>query len=629
MNWPFRRAAQPDTERAATLSFNDYLQILNSFQYQGLTYSYGANPQEEIAGGFTSMARQAYKSNGVVFACMLARRSLFTEARLTWRDKATRDRLFGDGNLAPVEAPWPGGTTGDLMGRALDYADLAGNAYMARSRNGGVDLLRPDWVTIVAGSLDEEASIWDPDTEVLGYRYQPGGPGSGYDPIFYLAEEVAHFAPNPDPEARFLGMSWLTPIAREVMADKAMNEHKLKFMENGAALNTVVKLDVSDLDKFTRWIQKFREDHEGAENAYRTVFLGAGADVTVVGADLKQLDFKLVQGAGETRVAAAAGVPPVIVGLSEGLEAATYSNYSQARRRFADGTMWPLWRNFCGSLQRILQVPGGAELWIDSSGIPFLREDEADVASIQFTNAQAIKQLTDAGYTAESVIAAITANDLRKLEHSGLFSVQLQPPGSGQEPSQDAPPDQPKPQRDDESRSLDDPAPSTHNVNFNEGAFQLRLEPVIEIPERSVTIEPANVEVNIAPPPPAETRVEIAPPPPAEVNVTVEAPPPAEPARVEFAEGAIRVDAPPAANVEVNITPELQARLELDPHALRAEAPVINVNPTPVTVENTVNVPETPVTINVDNEPLDAEITFKRKNGQIESAKLTETDSGD
>jgi hypothetical protein len=59
---------------------------------------------------------------------------------------------------------------------------------------------------------------------------------------------------------------------------------------------------------------------------------------------MKQIDFKVTQGHGETRIAAAAGVPPIIVGLSEGLEAATYSNYGQARRRFADVTMRPLWR---------------------------------------------------------------------------------------------------------------------------------------------------------------------------------------------------------------------------------------------------------------------------------------------
>ena len=114
--------------------------------------------------------------------------------------------------------------------------------------------------------------------------------------------------------------------------------------------------------------------------AYKTMYLAGGADVTIVGSDLKQLDFKLTQGAGETRIAAAAGVPPIIVGLSEGLQAATYSNYGQARRRFSDLTMRPLWGNVVGSLATIVPVPGGAELWYDDRDIPFLAEDRKDEA---------------------------------------------------------------------------------------------------------------------------------------------------------------------------------------------------------------------------------------------------------
>jgi hypothetical protein len=442
MRNPFRREAVEAERSAPVLSFNDYLGILNSFSFNGTNYSLNGSPQEEINGNFVSMARGAYKSDSVVFACMLARRSLFRQARFQWQrvNNGRLGDLFGDQSLSPLEKPWPNGNTAGLLGRAIDMVDLGGNFYATRNlATGGINWLRPDWTHIVAGNPGSDASLWDPDTEVIGYRYQPGGPGSGEEPIFYLSDEVAHWAPIPDPESRFLGMSWLTPVIREVMADKAMTEHKLKFMENAATPNLVVKINSENLDKFTKWMQRFKEDHEGMENAYRTIFLGAGADVSVVGSNLQQIDFKVTQGAGETRIAAAAGVPPVIVGLSEGLQAATYSNYGQARRRFADGTMWDLWNDFCGAISPILTVPGGAQLSVDGTSIPFLREDEADVATIQFTNAQAIKQLTDAGYTAESVVQAITANDLTKLSHTGLFSVQLLPPGSKQPPP-DAPP---------------------------------------------------------------------------------------------------------------------------------------------------------------------------------------------
>ena len=73
--------------------------------------------------------------------------------------------------------------------------------------------------------------------------------------------------------------------------------------------------------------------------------------------------------------------------------------------------------------------------WYDDRDIAFLREDEKDAADIQSVQAAAIRQLVDAGYEPDSVIAAITAGDLARLKHSGLYSVQLQPPGTIAPPS--------------------------------------------------------------------------------------------------------------------------------------------------------------------------------------------------
>jgi hypothetical protein len=157
--------------------------------------------------------------------------------------------------------------------------------------------------------------------------------------------------------------------------------------------------------------------------------------VKTVGADMQQVDFASVQGHGETRVCAAARVPPIIVGLSEGLESATYSNYGQARRAFADLTMRPLWRNVAGSLARLVNVPAGAELWYDSRDIPFLQEDQKDAAAIQQTKAVTIRELINAGYEPESVVKAVEADDYGLLKHTGLVSVQLQEPGAQIVPS--------------------------------------------------------------------------------------------------------------------------------------------------------------------------------------------------
>ncbi len=186
-------------------------------------------------------------------------------------------------------------------------------------------------------------------------------------------------------------------------------------------------------DNVKKWVEEFEDKFAGPDNAGKTLQLYPGADVTVVGSNLKDIDFKSVRGGGETRIAAASGVPPIIVGLSEGLESATYANYGQARRRLADGTAHPLWQNASGSIERITAVPDDStRLWYDATDVPFLREDEKDAAGIAAVKAQTINSYITAGYKPESVVKAVEANDLRLLEHSGLYSVQLQQPGADQ-----------------------------------------------------------------------------------------------------------------------------------------------------------------------------------------------------
>jgi hypothetical protein len=95
--------------------------------------------------------------------------------------------------------------------------------------------------------------------------------------------------------------------------------------------------------------------------------------------------------------------------------------------------MRSLWRNAAGSLETIVPAPSGSRLWFDDRDIAFLREDMKDQAEIQDLNSRTIRTYTDAGFTADSAVAAVMAGDLSLLKHSGLYSVQLQKPESGQQ----------------------------------------------------------------------------------------------------------------------------------------------------------------------------------------------------
>jgi hypothetical protein len=428
-------------------TLDDYASVLNEMVFGGNAYGFGNGITQTLQGGASesigtdlrSFATHAYASNGVVFACMAVRQLVFSAARFQWQqmNKGRPSKLFGTPDLAQLEVPWVGGTTQGLLSRMIQDVDLAGNSYWA-SVGGELVRMRPDWVQIVLeprmlSGRGPKGQAGQVGYRRLGYAYFEGGLGGSDGPsAVFLANEVAHFAPYPDPLANYRGMSWLTPVLREIENDRAMNRHKGKFFDNGATSNMVVSLDKAVApDKLKLFKELFEAGHKGVENAYKTIFLGGGADVKVVGTDFKSMDLKSVQGHGETRIAAAAGVPPVIVGLSEGLEAATYSNYAQARRRFADGTMHPLWQDATGSLAPVMAtLPKGSRLWYDSRDIPFLREDRKDAADIQGVEARSIRTLLDAGYTPDSVVAAVEATDWTLLQHTGLFSVQLQRPGT-------------------------------------------------------------------------------------------------------------------------------------------------------------------------------------------------------
>lgn len=392
---------------------------------------------EQLETNFAGYVSGAYKGNGVVFACILARLLIFSEARFQFQnitDGRPTD-LFDDPSLELLRHPWPNGTTGELLARMEQDASLAGNFFATAvdDRHGRrIRRMRPDRVTIVTGSdstPDTGSSADQLDGRVVGYMYQQG-PG-GADHVLLEPQQVVHWSPIPDPDAHWRGMSWLTPVVREILSDTAATTHKHKYFERGATGGIVVKYDKSTSQvAVERFAELWKSKYGGTDNAYKTYHLGGGADATALGADLKQLDFKVTQGGGETRIAAASGVGAVIAQLSEGLAGSSLNagNFNAAKRRFADGLCRPLWRSASAALESIVPPPNdSSRLWTDVRDIPFLKDDAKDEAEIQSHQAETMAKLVREGWDPDAVTAAVMANDLRALvgAHSGRTSVQL------------------------------------------------------------------------------------------------------------------------------------------------------------------------------------------------------------
>jgi hypothetical protein len=395
--------------------------------------------QEEASdGSFFGLVTSAYLRNSVVFSSLAIRARLFSEARFQFQQlrRGRPGALFGTADLGILENPEPGKTTRDLLAGAILDADLGGNGVLL-GRSDAIRRLRPDWVTIAYGSKGRATDLgsWDPDAEVIGFGYYPGGMASGASPITFLPEEIAHFTPTKDPLARNRGISLLTAGLREVLADNASTSHKLAFFTNAATPNLALKFPPGmSKDKALEWIELFEQEHRGASKAFKTIFLGAGVEPTPVGLNFQQMDYAKIQGRAETRIAALTGMHPVVVALSEGLQGNTLGGgnaYGNAARLVGNTTLRPLWGEIAGDLQRIVPAPPGARLWYDDRDIPFLREDVKDQATIVQLNATTIGQLIKDGFTAASAVEYIASGgDEGVLQHTGMVSVQLQPPGS-------------------------------------------------------------------------------------------------------------------------------------------------------------------------------------------------------
>jgi len=393
--------------------------------------------REDIGNDFEAYVERIYKQNGIVFACIQARMLPFSEARFQFQrmPNGRPGELFGGPELSLLENPWPNGTTGELLAHMEQDVSLAGNFYATVTGEGSqrrIRRLRPDWVTVYSGIRGVSDDAWEIESEVIGYMYTPRrGRGQAGESTMLTPEQVVHWSPTPDPNAQWRGMSWITPVLDEVKGDKAANQHKLKFFENGGTLGTVVSYD-KDIspELFKESVRLFREGHRGLDRAYETVHIGGGADVKVVGADMKQLDFKATQGAGETRIAAASGVGAVIGRFSEGMAGSSLNqgNYQASKRQVADMLLRPNWRSAAAALSKFAPPPPGARLWYDDRDISFLAEDQKDAAAILSAKVTAITALTTNGFEPDAAVRTVQAMDLSELlgNHNGLPSVQQQ-----------------------------------------------------------------------------------------------------------------------------------------------------------------------------------------------------------
>lgn len=372
-----------------------------------LMQSYGQTAREQTVTNLLSQAQQAYGSNPVVWSVIFHRMMLFTEALFCFQDLNTKKLQIGDPSLKLLRRPWPNGSTGDLLARMEQDSSLAGNAFIW---NAGNQLVRlpPGEVTIVSELVD------DTYRRVIGFDWEPtptfNGDRSDRAQLFPV-DEVCHWAPVPDPNANFRGMSWLTPVIQEVTGDQQLAAHKIQYLTNSATPNLLIKYAARlRPDTIDAVVERVQAKYGGA-NAYKTLVLDQGADATVIGSNLGDMGFDALQSASAKRIASAGGVPVDLIGLGTGAE-----NFQTSMRRMADLTMRSQWRTACAALETIVPPLDGDRLWYDVSDVPALRQSETERAQVSQVKAAAVLTLVQGGFTKDSAVDAVTSDDLSLLK---------------------------------------------------------------------------------------------------------------------------------------------------------------------------------------------------------------------
>lgn len=450
--------------------------------YTGVSFLNGAQtwgPTEQMWG---YGAAEALTSNGVAYGIFRQRLELFAQGRFRFRrfgnPRPTMADSFSSSALAPLEPNrW-------LFEQCELGVARAGAAFFVF--DGSVLRSLPaEWCTIVAGSNR------DPKDPALAWDAHPTGliydPQNGTEAEVWRWEEVFAYIPETDPVARWRGISWLRPAMEDIGADNGARRYLTRFYTNHATPNSAVVFppEVTE-EKIKIFRDLFLAKYQGVENAFRTAFLGGGADVKVIGAPLKDLDSEAVRQQVHKDMCTAAGVPVVAAGVEQG----TYANSKESKRALADMKIRYLWAVAAETFAPAIAVPGGSELYVETAHIAALQADALDDANVLETQARTMRTLWDGGGEPTSVITSVIKGDLSSLAHTGKLSVQLLS-GDGADPAA--------------STEEDDGESGVRNLTEMLQKIYLSVGTVIDTQEAREILNRAGAKLSTTPPPGATT----------------------------------------------------------------------------------------------------------------------------
>jgi HK97 family phage portal protein len=324
--------------------------------------------------------------NSAVFACLRAISECYIEAPLrVWRERAPGQRapLPRHPLQRLLDTPNPFMSALEVWGWVQWAKHLDGNAYLRKIRSGGPRGNVVELWPLSPARMEVRGTDREFITEYR-YHYAPGK----YEA--YAPDDILHFRLGLDDRNHRLGLAPLRRLVRAITTDERAAEWTDTLLGNGAVAGMTITTDQELTVDQAQEIKERAEALYGGANKGRTAVFGKGAHAQPLGFNPEQMLLKELHNIPESRITAVMRVPAIVAGLGVGLEAATYSNYGQAREAFTETTLASLWAQDAAKVQARL-VP---EFTSDRSIVTV--HDLSDVRAFQEDEGQRFQRLHQA-----------------------------------------------------------------------------------------------------------------------------------------------------------------------------------------------------------------------------------------
>jgi HK97 family phage portal protein len=322
----------------------------------------GSAPAGGGAQGYEAQLRAAYLTNPVAQRAVRMVAEAAGSAPLTASDPAlVRLVTMVSGGQSLIET---------LAAQLL----LHGNAYvqiLTDEAGAPAELyaLRPERV-----SVEADARGWP-----YAYRYR-----AGQQSMLLAAEDGAgkpalvHIR-QMHPADDHYGLGCLGAAASAVAAHNAASAWNAALLDNAARPSGALIFDPGEggmplsADQYERLKAEMAEGFQGGRNAGRPMLLEGGLKWQAISLSPTEMDFMALKDSAAREIAAAFGVPPMLIGLTGD---ATYANYREANRAFWRTTVLPVTTKILGAIaQGLSGWFDGAWIRVDQDHLPALAED--------------------------------------------------------------------------------------------------------------------------------------------------------------------------------------------------------------------------------------------------------------